>query len=162
MRLTILLVTFFVSTLSFGQMKLNDLKVDTTITGFHFAGDFNGTFVYTPNGRSDIKANKGFSYFSFTILRNTTMKAATDQLETLANNSIQDGFYLSELVKTDTTINGNKAVLILFVRTKGNSKTMVFNAVIMKRKTAIIFACSDIDKGKHYEKFKNTFYTMEL
>ena len=49
-KLTILFVTLFVSHFSFGQIKLEDLNIDTTITGFHYAVDFQGTKVFTKNG----------------------------------------------------------------------------------------------------------------
>ena len=54
-KLTILLLSFFVSALFFGQIKLEDLKDYTTITGFHYAADFHGMKVFTKNGLPDIQ-----------------------------------------------------------------------------------------------------------
>ena len=65
-KLTAVLLTVLVSQLSFGQTKLEDLKVDTTITDFHFAADFQGTKVFTKNGSSDIQTINPTA-FSFTI-----------------------------------------------------------------------------------------------
>jgi hypothetical protein len=162
MKLTISMLTLFISYFSFAQPKLKDLKVDTSITGFHFAADVNGTFVYTSNGKSDLTANKGFSYFALYMLPNATMESAFQQFEILHNNSIQDGFNLSEFVENDTTINGNQVYAVSFTKTKGTNKILVFNAATVKNKTAIIFTSSDNDQGKHRENIKKTFYAMKL
>ena len=162
MKLTILLLTFFLSYVSFAQIKFKDLKVDTSITGFHFAADVKGTYVYTSNGRADLLADKGFSYFALSILPDATMEAAFEQFEVLHNNSIDDGFSLSGFVEKDTTINGNHVYAVSFTKTKGKDKILVFNAATIKRKTAIIFTSSDIDEGKHHENIKKTFYALKL
>ncbi|WP_276505070.1 hypothetical protein [Terrimonas pollutisoli] len=162
-KLTILLLTFFVSHFSFGQIKFEDLKIDTTISGFHYAANFQGTFVYTPNGKSDLNTINP-SAFSFSILPNTTMKAAIGEIENLVTMSKQNGYTLTDIVKKDTTINGYKAFILSFTETeKGTDyKNLVFDAVIMKDNTAIIFVSGDLDKGKYLENFKKTFYATKL
>lgn len=89
-KLPVLLLTFFVSTFSFGQIKLDDLKVDTSITGFHFAVDFQGTKVFTKNGPSDIQTINPTA-FSFTIAPNSNSAVAKEQLETMLTMSKQNG-----------------------------------------------------------------------
>jgi len=71
LKLTFLSLTTFVFSCSFGQMKLQDLHVDTTITGFHFAADFQRTKVFTKHGSSDIRTINPTA-FSFTIAQNVT------------------------------------------------------------------------------------------
>ena len=160
---TILLLTFFASNSSFGQIKLEDLKVDTTITGFHFAADFQGTEVFTKNGASDIQTSNPTA-FSFTIAPNMNSAMAKDQLEQLLDMSKQNGYKIKDIVKKDTTLNGNNAYYISYIETddKANYKNIVFNAFIIKDTTLILFMSGDLDNGKYLDKFKKTFYSIKL
>jgi hypothetical protein len=162
-KLTILLMTFFISHFSLGQIKFEDLKVDTTITGFHFAANFQGTYVYTVNGKSDLNTINP-SAFSFSILPNTTMKVAIGEIENLFTMSKQNGYNIADIIGKDTVINGYKAFILSYTETekKTDYKNLVFNAVIMKENTAIIFVSGDLDKGKYLDNFKKTFYTTKL
>ena len=162
-KLTILLLTLSVTHLAFGQIKLEDLNIDTTITGFHYAVDFQGTKVFTKNGSSDIQTINPTA-FSFTIAPNMTATSAKSQLEMLQNMSIQNGYKIADLVTKDTTLNGNNAFYISYVETddKSNYKNIVFNSFVIKDKTLILFVSGDLDNGKYIDKFKKTFYTIKL
>ncbi len=161
--MTILLFTFLVSNFAFGQIKLEDLNVDTTITGFHFAADFQGTKVFTKNGPSDIKTVNPTAY-SFTIAQNFTASMAKEQLEMLLNMSVQNGYKITNLAKKDTTLNGYNAFYISYIETdyKTSYKNLVFNAFVIKDKTLILFTSGDLDNGLYYEKFKRTFYSIKI
>lgn len=163
LKLTILLQTFLASNLSFGQIKLADLKIDTTITGFHFAADFQGTNIFTKNGSSDIQTINPTA-FSFTLAPNMTASLAKEQLEMLHTMSVQNGYKISDLIKKDTTLNGRPAYYISYVETdlKENYKNSVFNAFVIKDKTLILFTSGDLDNGKYFDKFRQTFYTIKL
>lgn len=162
-KLTILLLTFLVSNFSFGQIKLEDLKVDTTITGFHFAADFQGTNVFTKNGSSDIQTINPTA-FSFTLAPNMSATIAKEQLEMLLNMSVQNGYKISDVVKKDTTLKGNNAYYISYTETdnKNNYKNFIFNAFVIKDGTLILFTSGDLDKGNYFDKFRKTFYSIEL
>lgn len=162
-KLTTLLSTFLVSNFSFGQLKLEDIKVDTTITGFHFAADFQGTNVFTKNGLSDIQTINPTA-FSFTIAPNMTATTAKKQLETLLNMSVQNRYKISDVVKKDTTLKENDAYYISYTETdnKSNYKNLIFNAFVIKDGTLILFTSGDLDKGKYFDKFRKTFYTIKL
>jgi len=163
LRSTAFLLTFFVSILSYGQLKIEDLKIDTTITSFQFAADWSGTMVYTPNGKSDLKTINP-SAFSFTLYPNATYKAAIQEIDNLILMSTQNGYIHSDVIRRDTIINGYKALFISFTETQNgtNYKNFVFDAIIMKDNTAIIFVSGDLDNGKYIEKFKKTFYSIKL
>jgi TRAP-type C4-dicarboxylate transport system permease small subunit len=138
--LTFFLLNFFVSHFSFGQTNSASLKVDTTITGFHLATISQGTYYYTPNGASDLKA-ENISSFAYSILPNVSMKIAVGEIENLYNISRQNGYQLNDVVKKDTSVNGNKAYIISYTETdkaKGY-QNMVFYAVLMIENTSIIF-----------------------
>jgi len=162
-KLTSFLLTFLVYSISFGQLKLEDLKVDTTITGFHFAANFQGTYIYTPNGTPDINTTNP-SAFSFSILPNTTMKIAIGEIENLFAMSKQNGYNLADIIRKDTTISGYKAYIISYTETEKTAGylNLVFNAVVMKGNTAIVFTSGDLNKGKYLENFKKTFYATKL
>ena len=162
-KITILLLTSFISQFSFGQINFEDLKVDTTITEFHLAANFQGTYIYTPNGKSDLNTINP-SAFSFSILPNTTMKAAMGEIENLFTMSKQNGYNLTDIIRKDTVISGYKAFIFSYTETEKTTayKNLVFNAVVMKENTAVIFVSGDLSKGKYLESFKKTFYTTKL
>lgn len=163
MKLTLLLLIFLKSYFSYGQIKLEDLKVDTTIAGFHFAANFQGTQVFTKNGSSDLKTINPTA-FSFTIAPNMSSKIGVDQLEQLTNISKQNGYKITDIVKTDTTLNGKNAYYISYIESddKTNYKNLIFNAFVIKDGTLILFTSGDLDKGQYFDKFKKTFYSIKL
>ena len=164
LKLTLLSFATLVFTLSFGQIKLEDLKVDTTITGFHFAADFQGTKVFTKHGSSDIQTINPTA-FSFTIAPSVTSSMAKSQLTQLLNMSKQNGYKITGLTEKDTTINGNNAYYISYTEIrddKNNYKNFVFNAFVIKDNTLILFTGGDLDNGQFIDKFKQTFYSIKL
>ena len=162
-KFTILLLAFFISNFSFGQIKLSDLEIDTTITGFHFAADFQGTNIFTKNGSSDIRTINPTA-FSFTLAPNMTGKVAKEQLEMLFNMSVRNGYKISDIIKKDTTLKGNTAYYISYIEThpKENYKNLVFNAFVIKNETLILFTSGDLDNGSYSDKFRHTFYSIKL
>ncbi|GAO41770.1 hypothetical protein [Flavihumibacter petaseus] len=162
-KLTFLTFSVFSFTCSVGQIKLEDIKVDTTITGFHFAGDFQGTKVFTKHGSSDLQAVNPTA-FSFTIAPGVTSAMAKGQLIQLLNMSKQGGYKISDLTEKDTTMKGNIAYYISYTETDDSNsyKNIVFNAFVIKDNTLILFTGGDLDKGQFIDKFKQTFYSIEL
>lgn len=180
-KLTILLLTLFASSFSFGQNSndttvtktytysvvnlsgVEDLNVDTTITGFHFAANFQGTIVFTKNGAPDINTINPTA-FSFTIASNMSSSIAKDQLNMLLNLSKQNGYKITELVQKDTTFKNNNAYYISYIETddKNKYKNLVFNAFVIKDNTLILFTSGDLDNGQYIDKFKKTFYSIKL
>ena len=163
LKLALLSATTFAFSFSFGQIKLEDLQIDTTITGFHFATDFQGTKVFTKNGAPDIQTVNPTA-FSFTIATNVTSETAKAQLDEFLNWSKQIGLKITDLVKKDTTIKGNAAYYISYTETKEETKykNIVFNAFVIKDKTLILFTGGDLDNGQYIDKFKQTFYSIKL
>lgn len=156
----LLIISF---TFSFGQIKLADLKIDTTITGFHYAADFQGTIIFTKNGLADMQTINPTA-FSFTIAPNMNGADAKGQLEMLLNMSKQNGYKISDLVAKDTTINGHEAFYITYIETdnKNNYRNEVFNSFVIKDKTLILFVSGDLDNGQYIDKFRKTFYGIKL
>ncbi len=163
LKLTLLSLATFACSFSFGQIKLEDLNIDTTITSFHFAVDFQGTKVFTKHGSSDIQTINPTA-FSFTIAPNMTSAIAKDQLDQLLNMSKQNGYKITDFTKKDTTIKGNNAYYVSYTETdeKIKYKNFVFNAFVIKDKTLILFTGGDLDNGQLIDKFKQTFYSIKL
>ena len=88
--LRILFLSFFICNYSFGQIKISDLKIDTTITGFKFATHFQETKVFTKNGPPDI-ATINPTAFSFTIAPKVTAEIIKVQFEQFLELSNQNG-----------------------------------------------------------------------
>ena len=158
-----LLLSFFISTFSFGQLKVKDLKIDTTITGFHFAADFQGTNVFTKHGPTDIQTINP-SAFSFTIATNVTSAMAKSQLNQLLQMSKQNDYKITDFTEKDTIIKGYNAYYISYTEKdeKNNYQNFVFNAFVIKDNTLILFTGGDLDNGQYINKFKETFYSIKL
>jgi len=157
-----LLLTFFITRLAFGQAKSEDLKIDTTITGFHFAANFSGTKVYTPKGPSDITGTVNPSAFSFTLMPQATYATAREQLDQLLQMSVTGGYTQSDIIKKDTVINGNKVYYVSLKETlkRDDYQNLVFDAFVLIGDTAIVFTAGDLDKGRYLAAFKKTFFNF--
>lgn len=145
-----------------GQSNPRPLQVDTTITRFRRAADFQGTLVYTLNGPSDIQT-KNPTAFSVTQAPNVSLQDAKDQLDMLLNMSQLNGFVISDLAKRDTTINGMKAFVISYKETlkEEGYSNLVFNGVLVNGNGATIFTSGDLSGGKYADLFRKTFYAIK-
>jgi hypothetical protein len=163
LKLTLTLFATISFCFSFGQIRLEDLKVDTAITGFHFAVDFQGTMVFTKHGASDIKTINPTA-FSFTISPNLNSATAKSQLSQLLDMSRQNGLKINDFTEKDTTIKGYKGYYISYTETyeKYHYKNFVFNSFVIKDQTIILFTSGDLDGGEYVDKFRQTFYTIKL
>lgn len=162
-KLTLLSLVILACTSLYGQIKSEDLKIDTTITGFHYATDFQGTKVFTKHGLSDIQTVNPTA-FSFTIAPGLTSLVAKSELNKLLNMSKQNGYKVVGLIEKDTTLKGNNAYYISYIETddKKSYKNFVFNAFVIKDNTLILFTGGDLDNGQFINKFKQTFYSIKL
>lgn len=159
-KLSLLLLPLFLYGFSFAQTNSANLKVDTTISGFHLATTAQGTYFYTPNGAPDLNT-ENISSFAYTLLPNVSMKIAVAEIENLYNISIKNGYEIKDLVRKDTLLNGNKAFIISYTEMDKakDYMNMLFYAVLMKENISIIFLSTDLEKGKYIRQFRNTFYS---
>ncbi|GAB4092820.1 hypothetical protein [Flaviaesturariibacter terrae] len=145
------------------QSAAQPIRVDTTITKFHLAADFQGTLVYTLNGPADINKQNPTA-FSITRMPNASIQDAKDQLEMLLNLSRQNGYAITDLIKRDTLINGVKAFIISYkesIKEEGYFN-FVFNGILVTKNVATIFTSGDLNNGKYTDLFKKTFYAIKL
>jgi hypothetical protein len=153
------IAVILLSASAFSQYRISDIKIDTTITGFKFASNFQGTYVYTANGAADLNTMNP-SAFSFSIYPNATYRTAMEQLNGLQEMSKFNGYTISDLTKKDTVINGYKTYIVEFTETlKGSAfKNLAFHAFYLKDRTGVLFVSGDFQGGKHIENFRKTFY----
>ena len=154
-----LLIGVFLPLFSPAQVTFENLVVDTTLTGFHFAADFQGTHLYTPNGPSDLKSMNP-SAFSFSIMRDATREKALEQLGMYRRMSLSQGYEPNDVVEMDTTIAGLPVIGWSLRETMAGSdyENRVFEAFYVKDSTVVLFISGDLDRGKHIENFKRTFF----
>jgi hypothetical protein len=160
-KLIIFIFLLTISTYCFGQLKFEDLHIDTTITGFHFKTDLSGAKVYTKNGAADLTASNPSAFLI--AVADINVKAAKEQLDMMMDMSTGTGFKISELVKKDTALGGNQAFYVSYTETDTSGyRSFVFNACVVKGETIIFFFSGDQDKGIYTDKFRKTFYSLKF
>lgn len=162
MKVIALFFSLFIFHYSFGQLQIEDLNIDTSITGFRLTVISNSTYTYKPNySRAE---NIRLSAFSVSIMPSETDQNVLRVIDYVLSLRTEEGYRHSDIIKKDTTINGYKAYYTSMTESKkgSNHKTLIFYAFYTKDKTAILFSSEDNDKGKYIEKFKKTFYAIKL
>jgi hypothetical protein len=162
-RLTLILLAIFTYSFSFAQIKYEDLKIDTTITGFRFSGDIEGAKFFSKNGPPDLTSQNP-SVFSILIGQNMSLNEGKQQLENFLGESIESGYEISNLIRKDTTLNGYSAFYISYEENleEEGYHSIYFSAVVVKDETIIFFASGDINNGIYIEKFKKTFFSISI
>jgi hypothetical protein len=163
--LKLVLIILICPVFTFGQLKVGDVKVDNTITGFKFAKDYDGLYVFLPNGEKDLKSNMSVSTFAFLVKQNIDYANSIAYLDFQMNNEKKNGFAISNIVRKDTVIGGLKAYEMSFNEKKNGKVQQMMNsyfAFIMKDNDVVFFLSGDNNKGKFIQKFKNTFYKLKF
>lgn len=153
----------FVSPAVSAQMSIGSVKVDTTLSGFHFTQRDGDVSIYTQNGLSDLKSAKTPSAFSLMRIQNTTYESVKDMIEELIETSaLVDGNTQDQIVKKDTVVNSMRTYSVALRETRKGSlyHNLIFYGFILKGNEALLFISSDLDRGKYLEKFKKTFYSI--
>lgn len=147
---------------SFGQISFENLKIDTTITGFQLAVDIEGTTkIFSKNGPSDIEAVNP-SNFSFTIAPYLSASLAQEQFDMLMKMFEEGGYKITDLTQQDATFNGHTSHYISYSLSdeKTSNKYFVFYAYVIVNDTALLFTCEDYEDGIYIEKFMKTFHSI--
>ena len=159
-KFNILLLFVLVAPCCMGQIKLEDVKIDTSITGFRFHFKHKGTVVYNLSGEFD---TVNFSYFTFTTWPDSTYKQGLDYFDRAMKMGLANGYVYSDIVKKDTTLNGIKANCLSLTQTKKGTNYFVIIAFYIKDNTLVLFNGIDytID-GKYMDGFRRTFWGSVL
>lgn len=161
--LTLIAIFLFTALPCFAQLTTDNLIIDTKITGFQFATDYQGTVVYTANGKADLdKVNP--SAFSYTLINGLTYDQVMKELSQYLSMSIQNGYVQSDFVKKETVINGYKVYYISLTETMPGTdyKNFAFDGFYFKDNQGVLFISGDLDGGKYTEGFKKTFFATVI
>ena len=162
-KISIVLFLILASGFAYSQLKVENLKIDTTITGFHFAANFSGLLVYTPHGKADLDSINP-SAFSIGVLHKATFESALRQLDNLLNMSKQEGYKHSDVIRRDTILNGDRAFYISLTETLAGTDYInyVFHAFYFKGDDAVIFVSGDLNNGIYRDRIRQTFFASKL
>ena len=160
----VIVILLLTSSFAFGQIKSQDIKIDSKITGFKFAKDMDGMLVYLPNGQDDFERNENPSSFSIHTEPDMTYDRSVGYIDYQMDYAKRHGSTLTNIIKKDTRINGYKAYEVTFTEnvTGLNSKRLNYYSFFLKGSTAVIFLSGDSDNGKYIQKFKDTFRRAKI
>ena len=150
LKVKLLFVTTFICSISFSQITLDDLKIDTSITGFYLTSDTLNTQIF----------GKSSSSFSVNILPNASYMDMRDEIEHVVILLKQDSFKITDVHEKDTTLNDHKAYYLFYTdmgKKDDTYKDFVFLAFVVKEHTLIFFQSHDLDNGAFIEKLKKPF-----
>jgi hypothetical protein len=162
LKTTLIFILFLPFGLLVSQNTSIGLKLDTSITGFKYATNFDGMAVYTKNGISDISSNIPPS--AFTVMESRTMTAdqVKEEFQQLIKLSILSGYQLRDKFEKDTIINDKKVYFISYREMSDGEKyeNRVFNGMIELQDSIVVFTSGDLDKGKYMVSFIKTFFSL--
>lgn len=161
--LALIAILLFSKAHCFAQLTKDNIVIDTKITGFQFATDYQGTMVYTANGKADLeKVNP--SAFSYTVINGLTYDQLMKELSQYMSMAIQNGYVQSDFVKKETVINGYTVYSISLTETMPGTdyKNLAFHGFYLKDGKGILFISGDLDGGKYAEGFKKTFFATVI
>lgn len=156
--------SYYDKSFDFNPLELANFKFDESITGFKYAATMGNMFIYSPNGKADLNTQpENLSMFQFSTIEAPTFSKAKEFLDyTISRYGVQ-GIQVSNLKKQDITINGNEAYEVTMDAKDGDNKTSsLYQVIIHKGTTAVLFLGSDSEKGKWFDKFKATAQTIKM
>jgi hypothetical protein len=146
-------------------LELANFQIDETITGFKYAATMGNMFLYSPNGKADMKGLLDFSSFQIMPLDAGSFEKIQELMETINSRLDRQGVQVSNIKKKELTIDGNKAYEVTMDATDKEGKKGTFYEVgIFKQATSsgVLFIGADTDKGAYLDKFKATVQSMKL
>ena len=156
--------SYYDKSFDFNPLELANFKFDESITGFKYAATMGNMFIYSPNGKSDLNIQQdNLSMFQLSTIEAPTFSKAKEFLDyTISRYSVQ-GIQASNVKKQDISINGNQAYEVTVeAKDSDNKQTTLYQVIIHKGTTAVLFLGSDSEQGKWFDKFKATAQTIKM
>ncbi len=146
------------------EIAKSKFQIDTSLTGFKLSSIFQNNFLYTPNGNSDLHSDIETSGFGIVTLPDMTFIKGIEFIHRMEASYQEEGSTIKNLQRKDTVINGNKIYESTFeiVNKKTNKVEFIYQAFLKTESAAIAFMGKDIDNGKFFTKFKETFRNIRL
>jgi hypothetical protein len=149
----------------FNPLELASFTFDETITGFKYAATMGSTFVYSPNGKTDLDKQQQGNLLTFQLstIEAPTFSRAKEFLDyTISRYSVQ-GIQVSNVKKQDIIIDGNDAYEVTMEATDANNvKNILYQVIIHKGTTAVLFLGVDSEQRKWFDKFKATAKSIKM
>ena len=148
----------------FSQIKVEDIKLDKTITNFKYATNLNGMLVYLPNGKQDLNSKQDLPSFAVRIEDEMNYEKAIGYINFMVDYDRRHGWVVKDIKTVDTLIN-NLKVFELTMNEKCTGKAGThhcFYAFILHGNQAIIYLSGDREGDVYFDKLKKTFYSIHL
>ncbi|MBK8788167.1 MAG: hypothetical protein IPO01_14975 [Chitinophagaceae bacterium] len=154
--------SYYDKSFDLNPLELANFKFDESITGFKYAATMGNMFIYSPNGKADLNSQQKLpSSFQIMTIEAPSFSKAKEFLDyTISRYSLQ-GIEVSNVKKQDISINDNDAYEVTMQATESNKKTTLYQVIIHKGGTAVLFLGSD-EEGKWFDKFKATAQTIKM
>lgn len=156
--------SYYDKSFDFNPLELANFKFDESITGFKYAATMGNVFIYLPNGKADLnKQQDSLSMFQFSTIEAPTFLKAKEFIDYTVLRYSKQGIEVSNVKKQDISINGNQAYeVIMDAKDTTGKKTTLYQVIIHKGTTAVLFLGSDNEQGKWFDKFKATAQTIKM
>ena len=157
--------SYYDKSFKLNPLELANFQIDETITGFKYAATMGNMFLYSQNGKTDMKGLLDFSSFQIMPLDAGSFKKIKELMETINSRLDRQGVQVSNIKKKEITIDGNRAYEIIMDATDKDGKRGTFYEVgIFKQNTSsgLLFIGADTDNGTYLNKLKATAQTIKL
>ena len=157
--------SYYEKSFKLNPLELANFQIDETITGFKYATTMGNMFLYSPNGKADMKGLLDFSCFQIIPLDAGSFEKIQEFMETMNSGLDRLGVQVSNIKKRELVIDGKKAYEVIMDATGKDGKEGTFYEVgIYKENDAsgLVFVGIDTDKGAFIEKFKATVQSIRL
>lgn len=156
--------SYYDKSFDLNPLELASFKFDETITGFKFTVAMGNMFMYSPNGKDDIKSQQDIPIMmQLMTIETPTFSKAKEFLDyTISRYSVQK-IEISDMKKQDIFIGGNQAYEVsMEVKDKDNKKGKLYQVIVYKGTRSVLFMGTDDEQGKWLEKFKATAQTITM
>lgn len=157
--------SYYDKSFTLNPLELANFQIDETITGFKYAATMGNMFLYSLNGKADMKGLLDFSSLQIMPLDAGSFEKIQELMETINSRLDRQGVQVSNIKKKEISIDGNRAYEIIMEATDRDGKKGTFYEVgIFKQHTSsgVLFIGADADKGIYLDKFKATAQSMNL
>jgi len=159
----ILSTSFYDSSFDLDPLELATFKFDAGITGFKYAMTMGNIFVYTSSGKADLRNQSTASTFQLMTMEAGSFSKAKEFLDYMTSRYGDQGIQVTNLNRIDTVINGNRAYEVSMDATNAeNNKSSLYQVIIYKDSSAVVFMGVDTEGGKWMDKFKATAQTIKF
>lgn len=153
----ILSTSFYDKSVDFDPLELAKFKFDAGITGFKYATTMGNMFIYSENGKADMQEPSSAPTFQLMTVEAGSFTKAKEFLDYVTSRYNVQGIDITNISKQDTVINGNLAYeMSIDAKDKDNKTNQVYQVVIFKDSSAVVFIGADSENGKWIDKFKAT------